>query len=164
MRRERGGYLGRGSSKVDDDLPLEVEPGEVIVGHGRNAEAVADEYERGLERRSEVDPRTQHEMLADRERLYLPVPDERHATLGFHDLARTEFHRLVVAVRPSRLRAHELQLADDVLLGLSLTAAAGLATFKLVIGEHFHDFPPLGAVESCGALGADSAEKQNETD
>jgi hypothetical protein len=92
-----------------------------------------------------------------------PVANQLDLTAGLDDLQRAKLHRLIVAVRSSRLDAERFEFCNDVLLRFALAFAAGVPAFVLIVGNHLHGVPPRGSVEMFrrlrGAAGGDETQQ-----
>ena len=74
MRLQRTGQRLRRRRDVDDDRALQVQAGEVVDLALGNAQAVADEDERRVDRRRRIDADADVRVLAERQRFGLAVP------------------------------------------------------------------------------------------
>ena len=153
MRSEGAGDFRGRSRKNHDDLAANVEAGEVIVIFLGNFESVSRKYERSFNLRCWHDACADDGIFAERECFAVAVADEGEAAIFLDNLAGDEFNRLIVAVYAGRFRARSLELLDRVLLRFALAAAAGIATFKFVVGEELDMVPPGLAVKVRSGLG-----------
>src|SRR6478735_4616711 len=98
MRAKRTRNSRRPAGQDDEDLPFEIEAGEIVVVQIRNSEAIPCKHQRSLDGVGGIDPEADEGVFAQCELLGLAVAHELEARFCFDDLPAAEFDRLKVAI------------------------------------------------------------------
>ena len=147
VRGERRRNLRGRAADQDRHLALQVQPRKIVEILFRNAQAIADKYQRRFDLGRQVDARAEDHIFSQGQRLRLAIANQSGARLRLHQLARYELHRLVKPLRPRRLKACRLQLADGVSFRPLQPRASRVTTFHVVGGQHLDVVPPGFPVE-----------------
>src|SRR5690349_19592207 len=132
MRAKRSRNRRRSTRKDDEDLPFEIEAGEIVVVQVRNGEAIAREYQRGLDSLCRTNPQADDGVFAQRELLRFAVAHQFEAAFCFDDLPAGEFDGLKVAIDTSRREPGALEFGGDEVRGFAMGGTARIAALHLV--------------------------------
>src|SRR5215831_7330916 len=102
MRAKRTRDSRRPAGQNDDDLPFEIEAGEIVVVQIRNSKPVPCEHQWSLDGVGRIDLEAHDGVFAQRELLGSAVAHELEARFCFDDLPAAEFDGLKVTIDTSR--------------------------------------------------------------
>ena len=107
-------------------------------------QAVAGKHQRRLDAGRRVDAHAERGLIAERHGRGLALRHQREARLRLVDAARAEGDGLQVARGAGRLEPRLLEVVRDVLGGLQVLGAAGLAAAHAVVGQRLDVREPAG--------------------
>ncbi len=138
------------AGEQDHDLAFHIEAGKVVMLQFRDLQAVAGKHQRRLDAGRRVDAHAEGGLIAERHGHGFALRHQREARLRFVDAARAEGNGLQVAGGAGRLEPRLLEVVRDVLGGLQMLGAAGLAATHAVVGQRLDVRKPAGFGRGAG--------------